>query len=245
MLMQNHRLVAYLSKALNTKNQLLSIYEKEFLALLLAVSKWRQYLQHTEFTIKTDHKALSFLEEQTLHSEWQKKAMAKLMGLQFKVVYRKGKENVAADGLSKVGHLMSVQLVTQVQPLWIQDVINSYATNVFAQDLLAQLVVHSPNEYDFSLHQGVIRKEGLIWIAHNSALKTKLISALHDSAVEGHSGGQATYHRLKRLFWWKGLKEDVLDYVKQCDICQHAKGEEHILMGCCNRCSFPKVLGKI
>jgi hypothetical protein len=107
-LMQNHRPVAYLSKALSTKNQLLSIYEKEFLALLLAVSKWRQYLQHTEFTIKTDHQALSFLEEQTLHSEWQKKAMAKLMGLQFKVVYRKGKENVAADALSRVGHLMSV-----------------------------------------------------------------------------------------------------------------------------------------
>lgn len=41
----------------------------------------------------------------------------------------------------------------------------------------------------------------------------------------GHSGGQATYHRLKRLFWWKGLKADVLEYVKQCDVCQHAKGE--------------------
>jgi hypothetical protein len=134
-----------MSKALSTKNQLLSIYEKK----LLAVSKWRQYLQHTEFTIKADHKALSFLEEQTLHSEWRKKAMAKLMGLQFKMVYRKGKENVAADVLFRVGHLMSVQLVTQVQPLWIQDVINSYATDVFAQDLLAQLDVHSPNEDDF------------------------------------------------------------------------------------------------
>lgn len=66
----------------------------------------------------------------------------------------------------------------------------------------------------------------MIWIAHNSALKTKLIAALHDSAVGGHSGGQATYHRLKRLFWWKGLKADVLEYVKQCDVCQHAKGEK-------------------
>jgi hypothetical protein len=80
-------------------------------------------------------------------------------------------------------------------------VINSYATDAFAQDLLAQLTVHNPNEDEFSLNQGVIRKEGLIWIAHNSALKIKLILALHDSAVGGHSGGQATNHRLKRLFW--------------------------------------------
>lgn len=224
-LMQNHKPVAYLSKALSTKNQSLSIYEKEFLALLLAVSKWRQYLQYTEFTVRTDHKALCFLEEQNLHSEWQKKAMAKLMGLQFRVVYKKGKENVAADALSRVGHLMVLQTVLQVQPLWIQDVLNSYTTDAEAQDLLAQLAVHSPNEKGFSLQQGVIRKDGLIWIAHNSALKTKLIAALHDSAVGGHSGGQATYHRLKRLFWWKGLKADVLEYVKQCDVCQHAKGE--------------------
>jgi hypothetical protein len=154
-LMQNHRPVAYLSKTLSTKNHLLTIYEKEFMALLLAVSKWRQHLQHTGFTIKTDHKALSFLEEQTLHSEWQKKAMAKFMGLQFKVVYRKGKENVADDALSRVGHLMSVQMVTQVHPLWIQDVINSYATDAFAQDLLAQLAVHSPNEDNFEREIGL------------------------------------------------------------------------------------------
>jgi hypothetical protein len=59
-LMQKHRPIAYLSKALSTKNQLLSIYEKEFLALILAVEKWRQYLQHAEFVIRTDHRALSF-----------------------------------------------------------------------------------------------------------------------------------------------------------------------------------------
>lgn len=27
------------------------------------------------------------------------------------------------------------------------------------------------------------------------------------------------------MFWWKGLKGDVLEYVSQCDICQHAKTE--------------------
>lgn len=35
----------------------------------------------------------------------------------------------------------------------------------------------------------------------------------------------ATYHRLKQLFWWKGLKVDVENFVKQCSICQQAKHE--------------------
>lgn len=43
--MQQGHLVAYLSKALGVKNSKLSIYEKEFLAVMLAIDKWRQYLQ--------------------------------------------------------------------------------------------------------------------------------------------------------------------------------------------------------
>jgi RNase H-like domain found in reverse transcriptase len=38
-LMQEGRPIAYLSKALGMKNQLLSTYEKEYLALLTAVQK--------------------------------------------------------------------------------------------------------------------------------------------------------------------------------------------------------------
>jgi len=43
-LMQREQPVAFLSKALGDKHKHLSIYEKEFLALLMAVQKWRQYL---------------------------------------------------------------------------------------------------------------------------------------------------------------------------------------------------------
>lgn len=43
-LMQQGQLVAYLSKALGEKHKNLSIYEKEFLALIMAVEKWRPYL---------------------------------------------------------------------------------------------------------------------------------------------------------------------------------------------------------
>jgi hypothetical protein len=50
-----------------------------------------------------------------------------------------------------------------------------------------------------------------------------LIAALHTSAIGGHSGVKATYERLKHLFSWKGLRQDVESFVKQCEICQKAK----------------------
>jgi len=82
----------------------------------MAVERWRHYLQRKEFIIQTDHKSLVYLNEQILHSDMQRKAMARLMGLQFKIIYRKGKENVAVDALSRVGHMMDVQSISFVQP---------------------------------------------------------------------------------------------------------------------------------
>ena len=66
-LMQKGQPIAYLSKALGEKHRSLSIYEKEFLALIMAVERWRHYLQRGELFIQTDHKSLAYLKEQNLH----------------------------------------------------------------------------------------------------------------------------------------------------------------------------------
>ena len=67
-LMQGGHPLAFLSKALSPKNRGLSTYEKECLAVLMAIDKWRQYLHHAEFTIRTDQKALIHLEDQHLNT---------------------------------------------------------------------------------------------------------------------------------------------------------------------------------
>lgn len=61
--MQKGQPIAYLSKALGEKHKNLSIYEKEFLALIMAVEKWRHYLERQEFLILTDQKSLAYLNE--------------------------------------------------------------------------------------------------------------------------------------------------------------------------------------
>jgi len=223
-LMQKEQPVAYMSKALGPSHKHLSIYEEEFLALIMAVKKWRPYLQRHEFFIRTDHKSLSYLCEQNLQSEMQRKAMTRLMGLQFRVVYKKGKDNGAADALSRAGHLFTLQAVSKGTPVWIQEILNSYTTDSKAQELLAQLAISSPDQ-GYTLHQGLIRCKGKIWTANNSALQTRLLTAFHASPMGGHSGTKATYHRLKNLFYWKGLKSDVESFVKQCQIFQQAKHE--------------------
>jgi hypothetical protein len=46
---------------------------------------------------------------------------------------------------------------------------------------------------------------------------------LHDSALGGHSGIQATYQRAKKLYYWAGMKLAVELFVRQCQVCQQAK----------------------
>lgn len=232
-LAQDGHPVAFYSKALGVNNQKLSIYEKEFLAVMMAVEKWRPYLIRGPLIIKTDHQSLCSLGDQVLTTDLQKKAMTKLVGLQFQFQYRKGSENSAADALSRVGHLLAVTSLSHSHPVWLQEVLNSYAVDEAAQQLLQQLVVSSPNAEGFSLHNGVIKLNGCIWIGANASLKTKLISAFHASAVGGHSGIQATFQRVKKLFAWQGMKQNIVDFVHQCDICQKAKHEH---------CKYPGLL---
>jgi len=77
--------VAYLRKPVCAKNQALSTYEKEFMAIILAVEKWRAYLQSQEFIIRTDHRSLLHLSDQRVTTKLQQKALLKLMDLQFKI----------------------------------------------------------------------------------------------------------------------------------------------------------------
>jgi hypothetical protein len=82
-LMQAGHPIAYMSKALGIMNHKLSIYEKQFMAVMMVVDKWRQYIQRGPFLILTDHKSLCNLSDQQLTSDLQRKAMSKLIGLQF------------------------------------------------------------------------------------------------------------------------------------------------------------------
>lgn len=64
--------IAYISKTLSPRNQLLSVYESEMLVILFTVRKGENYLHNQYLVIKTDHRSLKYLMEQsTIVLEYQ------------------------------------------------------------------------------------------------------------------------------------------------------------------------------
>ncbi|KAL3524974.1 hypothetical protein ACH5RR_013346 [Cinchona calisaya] len=80
-LMHKNRPISYFSKALSFKHQALSVYQKEMMATVAVVQKWRAYLIGRHFIIKTDHQRLKYLMEQRIATPMQQKWIAKLFSL--------------------------------------------------------------------------------------------------------------------------------------------------------------------
>lgn len=241
-LMQDSHPVAYLSKALAPRNLGLSAYEKECLALLLAVDHWRAYLQHSEFVIRTDQRSLLNLTDQRLNTPIQQRAFTKLVGLQFQIQYKAGPTNRAADALSRRTHTKAVELaaIAVCKPTWLEAILASYCQDPAVQTLLGRLALEGNTADDYVLQDGIIRFQNRIWIGDDREIQTSLIKALHDSAVGGHSGFHATYNRVRRLFAWKGLKQMVQQFVRQCMTCQQAKTERISPAGLLQPLPIPK-----
>ena len=71
----------------------------------------------------------------------------------------------------------------------------------------------------------VIYFRDMIFLTEGSQLKGKILRASHDSPLPSHEGFTNTYRAIRERFSWRGLKEDVLRHVRECEVCQRNKGE--------------------
>ena len=70
---------------------------------------------------------------------------------------------------------------------------------------------------------GVILKEGKVYVPKDEALRVEVIRLHHDTPMGGHGGQWKTTELVTRNFWWPGITREVKRYVEGCDACQRNK----------------------
>jgi hypothetical protein len=226
-LMQEGRPLAFESRPLKGKDLHKPIYEKEMMAILHALKKWRPYLIGRHFKVKTDHDSLKYFLEQRLSSEEQQKWVTKILGYDFEIVYKKGKQNVVADALSRKDEDVEAFLcaISIIQPDWIIEARDEWKNDEKVWTLIQRLQQDSSASDTFTWKNDSLWYKDRLYLCKNSQLKQKVLLELHTSPVGGHSGFLKTYHRVKKDFFWDGLKTDVQRFVAECLVCQQNKVE--------------------
>jgi hypothetical protein len=83
-----------------------------------------------------------------------------------------------------------------------------------------------------------------LYLSKQLKLKSMVLSELHATPTVGHSGFTKTYDRVKRSFFWDVMKQDIRNFVTECEVCQHNKGEIVKSSGTLQPLSIPPAIWK-
>ena len=236
------RPVAYASRVLSKAEMGYSNIERESLAVIFGVTKFRQYLLGRKFTVQTDHRPLLKLlgsneSVPSLVSARLKKWKLVLTAYDYEIQYLPGKENVLADFLSRkpMEGQPSTDEKVDVQVLFTEtehEVVN--AATIVAETrkdpVLKKVLQHTihgwPETSDVELLPYFTKcwelsvSEGiLLWnecVIVPPSLRDVLLMDLHAE----HSGAVRMKRLARRYIWWPKMEEAIESMVKECTACQ-------------------------
>jgi len=204
------------SRCLKNAETRYSVTEKEGIAVIFALKKFRSYISASPFPVKlfTDHKPLvgffyNSIPNKDRHFRW----IAIFNEFRVDLIYDKGKNNVFADALSRIPSSQHLKINT-IHSILSNDESNDVSS--FAPPKILEYVKKNYSFYDGSLvfHD----KSGkLLKVIEDEDVKSSLIRKAH---LVGHEGVEKTLSRLKEAYYWPGMYKDIDKCVKSCLRCQ-------------------------
>lgn len=127
-------------------------------------------------------KSLIQLNEQRLHTLWQQKVFTKLLGLQYKIMYKPGSDNRVADALSRRPPEQILAISTCV-PQWLEAIAAAYASDAQATALITKLSTSPDSVPNFSFLNGILKFKNRVYVAQDNELQQQIVLALHASPL--------------------------------------------------------------
>jgi hypothetical protein len=92
-----------------------------------------------------------------LHTPWQHKLYTKLISLQYKIVYKPGASNQAADALSRhPSPSAQLQNLSSVTPTWLADVVAGYDKDPATSKIIQEVIVSQDSNPHYTFTDGIL-----------------------------------------------------------------------------------------
>ena len=230
--------IAYTSRLLSKAEKNYTTTEKEALAMVYAVNKFRHYLLGNRFIFYVDHLALQYLVNKPQVSGRLARWLLLFLEFDFKVIYKPSKTHGVADALScnegaepatgipdqtTDAHLFSIQTD------WTQPIIDYLQTGTFSPSMTKE--ARKRLAYRAIPFQVIQRK--LYRLGKDSRLRQvisdsqarMILQELHKGNVGGYFFQDITKRKvLDASYWWPTLYKDTYQYCQTCHECQKTGG---------------------
>lgn len=231
------RVIAYASRSLSKSEKNFSTMERELLAIIFCIEKFRGYVEGTRFKVLTDHASLQWLNNFQNATGRLARWQVKLQQYSFDLIYKKGSSNIVPDFLSRTPPLdteiSSVHsnddhlevLVIDIEPTFSDKWYLGLRDKVQANpDLYPQFKVENNILYKYIPSRYSPQNDILEWkFVVPKSQRLQVIRSAHDPPHCAHFGFFKTLNRVQQYYYFPKMRGDVLKFVKSCKTCQSQK----------------------
>jgi hypothetical protein len=224
--------IVYSSHLLTPVKRKYSAYEKECLAVVYGCEKHRSYLEHKEFALFTDNEALFWPLRHAKELDRIERWVLHLAPFKFQVSHISGKTYVVADCLTRQydeppEEVTFSGLVSGNLPKAFQSISEHQKQDPFCRTLFRQIIEGDKAAKNFKLLNGAVihhpsRPRAKRYLLPGS-LQPMLLEYFHSSQLSAHLGTTKTLNKISKVYYWPGMRTEVLTFVRQCQDCQQAK----------------------
>ncbi|CAN6679399.1 unnamed protein product [Malus baccata var. baccata] len=233
---KHSHVIYYASRTLNDAQLNYSTTEKELLAVVFALDKFRSYLIGTKVIVFTDHVALKYLFTKKEAKPRLIRWMLLLQEFDIEIRDKKGCENVVADHLSRLVREEESLPISETFP--DEQLLSIKVSTPWYADLVNFLVSKQVPNTLSKAQRDKLRKEArfYVWddpylwkicpdqIVRRCVIESEfhsILSFCHSYACGGHFGTQRTAHKVLECgFYWPTLFKDARTFCLTCDRCQ-------------------------
>lgn len=243
------KVIAFASRSLSSCERKYSVTERECLAVVFAVEKFRPYIEGVSFTVITDHYSLLWLNRMKDPTGKLARWSVKLQQFDFDLQHRKGKFNVVPDALSRSPIDVEIEAVEEIITLAIDLPVDDEFYSEMRRNILKdpdsypQWLVEDGYVFKYVPNKLPIKSNVSDWkYLVPEKQRARILEFCHDAPTAAHLGYAKTLDRVTLSYYWPKMRRDIYRYIKSCKVCgaQKAPNKARIgFMGKGKDVSFP------